>query len=63
MIGFGYPYSVDFYGDEAGFDSLEDAKAAIDQEVNESLNECGDGATQVGNMGQFNTNILDWGIR
>ena len=63
MIGFGYPYSVDFYGDEAGFDSLEDAKAAIDQEVNESLNECGDGATQVGNMGQFNTNILDWGVR
>lgn len=62
MIGFGYPFSVDFYGDEVGFDTLEDAKAAIDQEVNESLNECGDGATQSGDMGQFNTNILDWGI-
>lgn len=29
----GYPFSVDFYGDEAGFENLEDAKAAIDDEL------------------------------
>ena len=45
----GYPYTVDFYGDETGFESLEDAKAAIDDELRDnpeswpmgSLDECG----------------------
>ena len=61
-------YSVDMNGDELMFNSVEEAKKYID-EVNvddppfeyESLDEC-DGTTQMGDMGEFNTNILDWGI-
>ena len=33
-----YRYTVDYYGDEAGFDSLDDAKKDIDEFLNEYEN-------------------------